>query len=349
MKPIVFAVIVFIALGDTAQFLRAQQNQRSEAVEVLQIRPSFHMIAGAGANIAVQVGEDGVVLVDSGSAPMSDAVLAAIKKLTDRPIRYIINTNADAEHVGGNEKISKAGQSLFATGNLGPGGTGGGGNTLINNAGAASIVATENVLNRMSAPTGQQSPYPSAAWPTETFIRKQKNLYLNNEGIEVIALPSAHSDGDSVVFFRRSDIVATGDIFDTTRFPAIDIDKGGSIQGEIAALNRLMDLAIPSIPLPWKEGGTQVVPGHGRICEQAELVEYRDMVTIVRDRVQDLMKSRMTLDQIKAAAPTKGWVRRYGAESGNTFVEAIYKSLAPRAPVTTTKNTAAPAKNTQKK
>ena len=311
--------------------VEARQNPRGgETLEVLQVQPDFYMIAGAGSNIAVQIGLDGVVLVDAGSGAAADQVVAAIKRLTDQPIRYIINTSADADHVGGNEKVARAGVSLFAVGNLGPGG----GNTAINNGGAASIIATERVLLRMSAPTGQQAQYPSTAWPTETFTRKQKNLYLNREGIEVIAQPAAHTDGDSVVLFRRSDVLVTGDIFDMTRFPVIDIDKGGSIQGEIDALNHILELAIPSIPLPFQDGGTQVIPGHGRISEQAEVVEYRDMVTIVRDVIQDQIKRGMTVEQVKASAPAKGYARRYGSNSGpwttNMFVEAVYKSLAAR-------------------
>ena len=329
-RSIVIAAVLGVS-AVSAHLARAQDQPSGDALEVLQVQPNFYMIGRAGGNIAVQIGPDGVVLVDSGSREMADAVVAAIKKLTDRPIRYIINTNPDADHIGGNEIVAKAGQSLFAAGNLGPGG---GGNTAINNGGAASIIGTENLLNRMSAPTGAQAPYPVTAWPTETFTRRQKSLYLNNEGIQVIHQPVAHTDSDSVVLFRRSDVLVTGDIFDTTRFPVIDVEKGGSIQGEIEALNNLIDLAIPSIPLPWKDGGTQVVPGHGRICEQAELVEYRDMVTIIRDRVQDLIRSGMPLEQIKAANPTQGFRTRYGSDSGrwttSMFVEAIYKSLTTK-------------------
>jgi cyclase len=328
----VLAMLVVLARPSSPTVMTAQQTPpNGEALEVIQLHPDFYMIARAGGNIAVQIGREGVVLVDAGAADRADAVVAAVKKLTDQPIRYIINTSADADHVGGNERIAKAGQSLF-------GGAGGRGGPVffldpgaISNDGAASIVASENVLTRMSAPTGQQSPYPAVAQPTETFTRKQKNLYLNNQAIEVIYEPSAHTDGDSIVLFRRSDVVAAGDIVDMTRFPVIDVNKGGSIQGEIAALNRLVELVIPSVPLPWKDGGTQFIPGHGRIGEQAELVEYRDMVTIVRDRVQSLIKKGLTLERIKAANPTQGYRSRYGAESSSwttdMFVEAIYKGL----------------------
>jgi cyclase len=292
-------------------------------LDVVRIRDNVYMIAGAGANVTVQFGGDGAVVVDAGALASADAVVAAIRKLTPQPIRYVIDTSADPDHVGGNEKVSRAGRTLFQTNNpLGEGMT---------NGGAAAILAAEKVLTRMSAPTGKASPYPTAAWPTETYDQKRKYMYLSGEGIEVLHQPAAHTDGDSVVFFRRSDVVAAGDVLDMTRFPVIDVARGGSVQGEIDALNRLIDLAIPSVPLVSQEGGTYVVPGHGRLCDQLDVVEYRDMVTIVRDRVQDLIKKGRTLEQITAAAPTTGYNARYGSTSGpwttNMFVEAVYGSL----------------------
>jgi len=136
------------------------------------------------------------------------------------------------------------------------------------------------------------------------------------------------------VFFRRSDVIVTGDAFDTTRFPVIDVENGGSIQGVIASLNRVIELAVPAIPMVWQEGGTAIIPGHGRLCSKDDVVNYRDMVTIVRDVVQDLIKKGMTLDQIKKANPTHGYRKRFGAESGawttDMFVEAVYKGLTAK-------------------
>jgi cyclase len=313
---------------DRSQVLGAQERQAAAGadagdLEVFQVRPNFYVIAGAGANISVQVGQDGVVVVDAGTAAKADLVVAAIKKLSPQPIRYVIDTSADADHVGGNEVIAKAGRTLFNTNNAFSEG--------MTNNGAAAILSAENVLARMSAPTGRPSPFPTAAWPTETFAQRRKYMYLNDEGIEVLHQPAAHTDGDSIVFFRRSDVVVAGDILDTTRFPVIDVGRGGSIKGEIDALNRLVELAIPSVPLVSRETGTLVIPGHGRICDQLDVVEYRDMVTIVRDRVRDLINEGMTLDQIQATSPTRGYTRRYGSDSGpwttKMFVEAVYKSL----------------------
>jgi glyoxylase-like metal-dependent hydrolase (beta-lactamase superfamily II) len=324
-------VLAILVVGNSISLFSAQQNQPGgDAVRIFEVRPNIHMISGAGGNIAVQIGVDGVVIVDTGSQETAGSALAAIRKLTDQPIRYIINTGPDVDHIGGNETIAKAGESIFAPN--APGGAAGPGiAAAISNAGAASIVGPETLLARMSAP---DSPLrlPVVAWPTETFTRKVKDLFLNREPIQIIYQPAAHSDSDSIVMFRRSDVIVTGDVFDITRFPMIDIDKGGSIQGEIDALNRLIELTVPSIPMPWLEdGGTRVIPGHGRPCEEAELVEYRDMVTIIRDRVRDMIKRGMTLDQIKTANPTQGYRARYGADSGpwstNMFVEAVYRSL----------------------
>ena len=291
-----------------AALLGAGFARGADDIEVIRVQPNFYMIAGAGGNIAVQIGADGVLLVDTGAARMTDRVLAEIRKLTSQPIRFIINSSADADHVGGNEKLAKGAEG-------------------------AVIIGTENVLTRMSAPTGKQAAYPLAAWPTETFFQKQKPMYFNREGIQIIS-HAAHSDGDSIVFFRRSDVIVAGEIYDTMHFPVIDVEKGGSIQQEINALNQIVELAIPSIPMMWQEGGTYVIPGHGWLADQADVVEYRDMVTIIRDVIADMIGKGMTLEQVQTANPTKGYRKQYGSDSGpwttNMFVEAIYKSLTAK-------------------
>jgi len=290
-----------------AALLGAGFARGADDIEVIRVQPNFYMIAGAGGNIAVQIGPDGVLLVDTGAAAMTDRVLTEIRKLSSQPIRFIINSSADADHVGGNEKLAKAGEGA--------------------------VIGTENVLTRMSAPTGKQAAYPLAAWPTETFFQKQKPMYFNREGIQIMS-HAAHSDGDSIVFFRRSDVIVAGEIYDTTHFPVIDVEKGGGIQQEIDALNQIVELAIPSIPMMWQEGGTYVIPGHGWLADQADVVEYRDMVTIIRDVIADMIAKGMTLEQVQAANPTKGYRKQYGSDSGswttNMFVEAIYKSLTAK-------------------
>ncbi|PWT99952.1 MAG: hypothetical protein C5B51_26090 [Terriglobia bacterium] len=282
-------------------------------IQALPVQGNVYMLSGAGGNVAVQVGQMGLVVVDTGLANMSDKLIAAIRKLSDRPLQYIVNTHMHADHTGGNEAVRKAGVTITGanvTGNLTDAAVG------------AQIIAHVNVLNRMSAPTGQQASTPFDSWPTETYVSGQKELFFNDEPIEIKHQPAAHTDGDSFVFFRHSDVVAAGDIFTTTSYPFIDLERGGSIQGEIDALNRLLDLVIPKHD---EEGGTYVIPGHGRICDEFDVLEYRDMVTIIRDRVQASIKKGMTLEQVKTARLTLDYDSRYG--SSDRFIEAVYKSL----------------------
>jgi cyclase len=296
-------------------------------LEVIEVRPNFYMIAGAGGNIAVQLGPAGAILVDTGLPEMSEKVLAAVSRLTKGRIRYIINTSSDADHVGGNEKLSRAGQTI-----LGNPGSSGVSEQVYTNDGAASILAHEEVLTRMSAPTGQQSLFPFASWPTKTYSGRAYPMYLNGDGIQILHTPEAHSDGDSIVFFRRADVIVTGDVLDVTRFPVIDIAKGGSIQGEIDALNRLVEMTVPPFPLAFREDRTYLIPGHGFVCDYADLVQYRTMVIIVRDRIQAMLDRKMTLEQVRAADPAQGFKGRYGKETGtwttDMFIEAVYKSLS---------------------
>src|SRR5580692_10794534 len=256
----------------------AAEPENAEPLDVVRVRLNFYMIAGAGGNIGVQIGSDGVVLVDAGTEAASGQVLAAIRKLTELPIRYIIDTGADADHVGGNGKLSKAGLTIF-TNLLGNPALA----AAMTNGGGASILAHDSVLRRMSAPTGKAAAFPVESWPNEAFFQKRKAIRMNEEAIEVLYQPAAHSGADSMVFFRGSDVVVAGDVLDTTRFPVIDLANGGSIQGEIDALNRLIELAVPPTPFIYKGVGTYVIPGHGRLCEQMEVVDYRDMVVVVHN------------------------------------------------------------------
>jgi cyclase len=294
-----------------------QQSSADAEVHTLHVQGNVYMLVGAGGNITVQIGDDGVLLVDTGLAPNADKVVAAIRALSDKPIRYIINTHAHPDHVGGNDAIGKLG-STIAGGNVGAGAGIG-----------AAIIAHENVLNRMSAPTGQQAPFPTTAWPTDTYITKQKELYFNGEALQIIHQPAAHTDGDSIVYFRKSDVISAGDLFVTTTYPFIDEARGGHINGILAALNNMLDIAIPKA---MQEGGTYIIPGHGRLTDEADLLEYRDMITIIRDRVQDGVKRGQTLEQVRAGKPTLDYDARWGAATGfwttDMFIEAVYKELS---------------------
>jgi glyoxylase-like metal-dependent hydrolase (beta-lactamase superfamily II) len=287
-------------------------------IRVLRIRGNVYMLVGAGGNITVQAGNEGVLVIDPGRESRGADVLAAIRKISDKPVRIVINTHVHADHSGANEAIARAGQALGgnAPGNFGL--------TLE----TARVLAHENVLKRMSAPTGEPSPRPFGAWPTETFFGEDKEIFFNDEAIQLIHRPG-HTDGDAMVFFRRSDVVAGGDIFLTSTYPVIDARSGGSVQGVIDGLNRLLEITIPEDKA---EGGTYVVPGHGRLSDEADVVEYRDMLTIVRDRIQDLIAKGKTLAEVKVARPTLDYDGRYGADTGewttDVFIEAVYHELA---------------------
>jgi cyclase len=310
-----------LILASLAQSARAQQTQPpgDGELELLPVQGNVYLLSGAGGNIVIQTGEQGTLIVDAGSAGMSDKILAALGKLTPKLIQYIIDTSADSDHAGGNAELRKAGTTYTGANVTGD---------LRDAALGAQVFAHDNVLQRMSAPTGKLSPVEPGGWPTLTFLEERKQMSFNGEPVEIIHLPGAHTDGDSIVFFRRSDVIAAGDILLTTSYPHIDLERGGSIQGEIDALNTLVEMAVP---LRQEEGGTYVIPGHGRILDRFEVVEYRDMVTIVRDRIRAAMKAGMTLAQIKAARLTLDYDYRYGAKSGfgttDNFVESVYKSL----------------------
>ena len=320
-----FSTWLYVASGFSRTLL-AQRPYDAVPYETLQIRPNVYVIFGAGGNVTAHVGEDGIVVVDSGSAAAAEKVLETVRRLSARPIRYVINTSADADHVGGNDTLSKAGQTILANA-----GSSGVSEEVYTNGGAASVLAHENVVTRMS---GQQPALPFALLPTKTYSGRTYPMYLNGDGIQVLHMPAAHSDGDSIVFFRRADVIVSGDILDTTRFPVIDLSRGGSIDGELDALNRIAEMTIPPFPLRWQEDRTYVIPGHGYVSDYSDLVDYRNVVTIVRDRVQDLVSRGRTLEEIKAADPAKGFRKRYGSDTGewttDRFVEAVYRSLSTK-------------------
>jgi glyoxylase-like metal-dependent hydrolase (beta-lactamase superfamily II) len=272
------------------------------ALHTWPVQGNVTLIAGGAANVTVQIGKDGVLLVDTLSESSAPAVAAAVKTLSPLPIRYIVDTSMDPDHVGGNAALAAIGASPA------PGG-------------GATMIAHENVVNRMARPTPGRQP----GLPNDEYFTETKDFYFNGEPVFVIHAAAAHTDGDSIVLFRRSDVIAAGDVFTPDRYPAIDLARGGSVQGLLAALNRLLFLAVPE---RLQEGGTRIIPGHGRLSNEADVVEYRDMVTIVRDRIQAMVGKGMTLEQIKAAKPALDYEPRYGAP--DAFVEAVYGSLRGR-------------------
>ena len=323
-QPVVVlaALIAWVTTGPVV----AQQDPRPVKpayddgnVEALPVQGSVYLVAGSGANVTVQVDTDGVLVVDASVAAMSEKVLAAIKTISDKPIRQIINTSADEHHTSGNENLSNSGRNVNA-------GTGGQGGREPARLEGAPIIAHELVLHRMSGLKGEPARMPYGVWPHDTFYTNKKQIYFAGEVVEMLHVPAAHTDGDLIVWFRKSDVIAAGDVFSTVTYPMIDRARGGSIQGFLDALNQILDITFPAFN---NQGGTLVVPGHGRIGNESDVAEYRDMTTIIRDRIQAMIDKKMTLAQIKSAGPTKDYDGVYStpAWTGEMFIDAIYADL----------------------
>lgn len=281
-------------------------------VSVLEVRPDVSMLTVDGFNLVVCLGDDGLVVIDTGPEARAEEVLAAIRKVSDAPIRYLVNTSAGRSSNGGNEVIAKAGKA-FSIGTLGA---------------TAPTIAHQNALLRMLAEPGQN--HPAEAIPSEIFSRRVRSAHLNGQAIQAIWEPDAHTDGDIVVFMRRSDVIVTGAIFDSTGFPDIDLEHGGTIQGEINALNDILNnMAVGTTPLVEQQGETLIIPARGPLSNKDDLVNYRDMVTIVRDRVQDGIGRRQSIAQIIAADPLQGFRNRYAEspEAAQRFIRSVYDSL----------------------
>jgi glyoxylase-like metal-dependent hydrolase (beta-lactamase superfamily II) len=276
-------------------------NDIRNEIATVHVQGNVYMLVGGGANVAVQIGDEGVLVVDTGATVARDKVLAAIRKLSTKPIRWLINTSADPDHTGGNETVSQAGQTV--------------------NGNPADIVAYEGVLARMT-----ETNRPVTERPLKTYFEDSRDFSFNGEAIFLHHF-NGHTNGDSIVYFRGSDVVVTGDMFLTTVFPTIDSQAGGTLEGLIAGLNKVLDITVPKY---LQEGGTYVIPGHGRISDEADVLEYRDMVVIIRDRIQDGIKKGMTLEQVKAARPALDYEGRYGADSGAKFIETVYRILSEK-------------------
>ncbi|HWN87094.1 MAG TPA: MBL fold metallo-hydrolase [Vicinamibacterales bacterium] len=285
-------------------------------VEVLPVQGSVYLLAGGGSNVVVQVAEDAVFVVDTNTTALGEKILAAIRSISKAPIRYIVNTSADRDHVGGNEALAaSAGAPVNAF--LGQG---------------ARVYAHERTYLRLANPPDGTNPAPVAWWPTDAFTGAKKTLFVTGEPIEIIHQPAAHTDGDVMVFFRKSDVIAAGDVFVLDSYPVIDTARGGTLQGVIDAMNRLVDIAVPEFNTM---GGTRIVPGHGRITNEIDAVEYRDMLTIIRDRIARLVDEGRTLEQVKAARVSLDYDGVYGTASGpwttDAFIAAAFTELSAAA------------------
>jgi glyoxylase-like metal-dependent hydrolase (beta-lactamase superfamily II) len=337
------------------------QSPRDGQVHILPVQGNIYMLVADGTNITASLGKDGIAVVNSGPAAMSDKVLAALSDLarttvngpmpntcfgancpsafgspawsspyfnafvaSPRPtqgMRYVINTSAAPEHVGANDKLAAAAAFKRA------GGAGGFGGATRDLGTTATIVSHESVLSRLSA---GKTPAPSATWPSDTFFDEFYKLseYVNGEPVILYHAPAANTDGDSFVLFRHSEVIAAGNLLSSISYPLIDVDKGGTIQGVIDGLNHILDVAVPEYR---GQGGTWIIPGRGRLSDTADVAAYRNMLVMIRDRVRDLKKKGSTLEQVRAARPTLDFDARFGSTTGawttDMFVSAVYRTL----------------------
>jgi cyclase len=306
---IAFGILAFLTSIGSLNIAFSQGGQNFDAinVETKKVQGNIYMLTGAGGNVTVQVGDEGVFIVDTQFAPMAPKILAAIRKLSDKPIKYIVNTHVHVDHAGGNEALAKAD--------------------------GAKIIGHENILKVMSGAKDGTSDdrfrAAPGARPTETFTDR-KTVHFNGEDIELIHISAAHSLGDTIVFFRGSNVISGGDVFAIVRYPVVDFDGGGRVTGMISGLNQIVALSDPAKV----KGKTYIIPGHGRLCDREDVVKYRDMSVIIRDRVQNMIKKGMTVQQVQAAKPTAEWDPLYGAPTGlaatDSFVDDLYKSLTTK-------------------
>lgn len=290
----------------------------AEDLQLLPVQGNVYLLAGAPVNVTVQIGRDGVMLVD---APPQDRVveaMALIRKLSPLPIRYVVSTAPDAERMTGDQALEPYAEPLpgYRVTNL------------IGSGEKLTALAHENALNRLDVHTADRRPVLEGAVVTSEYGTPSKDFYMNADAVIVYYAAAAHTDGDSMVHFRHADVLSTGDVFTPGQFPRIDLQRGGSVQGELAALNHILEIAVPAA---WEEGGTYVIPGRGRISDEADVVEYRDMVRIVTDRIQDMLNRHLSLPQVLQAHPAFDYQTAYGRQRGgptaDEFVEAVYRSL----------------------
>lgn len=295
-----FALTIIAGLASLCAY--AQTSAPGSDIGVLKVQGNVYMLVTEDGNIAAQVGDDGILVVNTGTPANAPKVAAALRKLADKPILWVVNTDADADHIGANAILPRL--------------------SGLPERQEPRVVAHENVLNRVTAKKAQ---FPEALWPNDEYFMPTKDFSFNGEAVEIYHVPNARSDGDSLVHFRRSDVLATGDVFTPGLYPVIHVDEGGTIQGFLDALNQVLRI---TVPLKYEEAGTYVIPGRGRLCDEADIVEYRNMVTIVRDRIRYLIGKDKTLDEVKASRPTRDYDTQYNAQGADAFVEAVYKTLA---------------------
>ncbi len=304
-KFVLLAVLLLTSTGLWGQ----SGNLDDVEIQVLHVQGNVYMLVGAGGNTTAQIGPDGVFLVDSQFAPLAERILEALRPFTNGPLRYVVNTHMHSDHVGANGRF----RELAPGTNLEP----------------FSIIAHQNTLIRLIA-LEREDPeaVPEGGLPLASYDTPSRDIHFNGEAVFIYHEPNAHTDGDSIVLFRGSDVISTGDIFVPGGYPFIDVERGGSVQGLIDALNHILHLAVPANK---QEGGTYVIPGHGRISDEADVVEYRDMVVIITERIQDMIDRGLSLPQMQRERPSRDYDTEFVNDNSfvtaDRFVEAIYQSL----------------------
>ncbi len=295
-NTLVALALAALSFGALAQ----QRNFDAVQIKTTKVADGIYMLEGEGGNIGVSAGEDGVFLIDDQFAPLTPKITAAVKAISDQPIRFLINTHWHGDHVGGNENFGKAG---------------------------VVIVAHDNVYKRMSVGGAIQllkqnyAPAPKAALPVISFS-ETATFHLNGDDVTSIHLPPAHTDGDSLVRFAKANVIHSGDVFAAYRYPFIDVESGGSVKGVLRAIDRL---------LPMLDDDTKLIPGHGGLSGKKDVLAYRKMIATVVGRIEPMARSGKTLQQVLAAKPTREFDEEWGKfRKPDAFVEIVYNGLAPR-------------------
>jgi glyoxylase-like metal-dependent hydrolase (beta-lactamase superfamily II) len=293
---------VFLALIAAALSGAAFAQSKFDAVQIktTKVAEGIYMLEGEGGNIGVSAGEDGVFIIDDEFAPLSEKIMAAVKAISDKPIRFLINTHWHGDHVGGNENFGKAG---------------------------VVIIAHDNVYKRMSVGGAIQmlkqnyAPYPKAALPVITFSQSA-TFHLNGDDVTSTHLPPAHTDGDSFIRFAKANVIHTGDVFASYRYPFIDPESGGSVKGILKAIDTI---------LPMIDDNSKVIPGHGGLSSKKDVLAYRKMIATAIAKIEPMVKSGRTLQQVIDARPLRDFDGEWGRfRKPEAFVEILYSGLSPR-------------------
>jgi cyclase len=312
MRSTLVATFVALAVAGSAVTTSAQRDWSKVEVKTITVAPGIYMLQGAGGNIGLAVGDDGAFLIDDQYAPLTDKVKAAVAAVTNKPIRFVLNTHWHGDHTGGNENLGAAG---------------------------ALIVAHDNVRTRLVAGQFNEMfnrtvpPAPRAALPVITFS-ESVTFHLNGDEIYAFHVPPAHTDGDAVVVFRRADVIHTGDLLFNGGYPVFDVASGASLSGWIAAADRVLAVAGPA---------TKLIPGHGELATPGDLRDFRDMLSTVRERVLPLVKAGKSADEVIAAAPLADLEGRWGKSFVKVadFLRAVHGGLTRELGMVSTVATAA--------